>query len=79
MKMILYSIKDKAAGTFGPVVEAVNDVVANRAYTQMIDKVPIRYKADYVLHRIGIFDTETGEVTPYQIIVDCPMENQEVK
>lgn len=57
---ILYSVFDTMAKKFGPVFEAVNDEVAARQYSLMLDKVDKRFKKDYVLYRIGNFDFVSG-------------------
>lgn len=59
--MKLYSVKDIVADEFGPVFEAKNHAVANRAYRKLLlDNVA--NASDYELHCIGDFDSEKGVI-----------------
>lgn len=69
--MKLYSVKDIVADEFGPVFEAKNHAVANRAYRKLLlDNVA--NASDYELHCIGDFDSEKGVITvgDYSSFVD---------
>lgn len=58
----MYTIMDSAAGQAGPVFNAVNDLVATRAYRITVSESVT--PQDYKLFRIGQFDDETMEVKP---------------
>lgn len=59
--MKLYSVKDIVADEFGPVFEAKNHAVANRAYRRLLlDNVA--NASDYELHCIADFDSEKGVI-----------------
>lgn len=59
--MKLYSVKDIVADEFGPVFEAKNHAVANRAYRKLLlDNVA--NPSDYELHFIADFDSEKGVI-----------------
>lgn len=69
----LYSINDTAANRFGPLFEAVNDQVAARSYLKIVEKVEKQFRGEYVLYRIGQFDSLTGmiisETIPEKVVV----------
>ena len=79
---MLYSVYDKGAGLFGPVFEAVNDVVANRSYQMSLKKVDDHFKGEYVLYRIGQFDNKNGlidaENTPQLVYTPDLVINQNI-
>lgn len=58
MKKKLYTIFDKVAKSSGPVFEAKNDAVAQRAYRQMVVKTGAN-PDEYQLYRIASWDDET--------------------
>lgn len=66
----LYTIYDKTAERSGPLFQAVNDGVAIRN-TVLILKDTL-FPEDYVLYRIGIYDTALPSVTlePTPVVVD---------
>nr|QJB20056.1 MAG: nonstructural protein [Microvirus sp.] len=78
----LYSVCDRGAGLFGPVFEAVNDVVANRSYQAMLKKVDDSFKGEYVLYRVGSFDNKNGTIeaenTPQMVYTSDLVINQNV-
>lgn len=62
MDYCLYSVYDKTADEYGPVFQAVNDGVAKREYNRL--GIPESLKKEYSLHKIGYFDSKTGDVVP---------------
>lgn len=59
----LYSIRDRAAGQFGPVFQAVNDAVASRSMVRLMEKIPSYDRDAFQLVRLGSFDDETGNIS----------------
>lgn len=59
MVMMVYSIRDKVADDFGPLMCCKTDGVAVRAMRQAVGKGSLD---DYQLWCVGRFDTETGEL-----------------
>ncbi|QXP07860.1 MAG: nonstructural protein [Arizlama microvirus] len=58
----LYSIKDTKAGRFGPLFEAINEAVAFRQFSQIMEKIPPRFKQEYELYFMGTIDMVSGEL-----------------
>lgn len=61
-KVNVYTVYDEKAEQFGPLFEAVNDEVATRSFLQMMDKVHPSAKNDYILEKVGEFDTNSGDM-----------------
>jgi len=61
MKKHLYTIYDKVAKTCGPVFEAKNDAVAQRAYRNIVVKQGAN-PDEHQLFRLGKWDDETMEL-----------------
>ena len=60
--MNVYTIRDQVAGFFIAPYLAENDGHACRMFVASLgDTFP--HRADFSLHRIGSFDTDTGELT----------------
>lgn len=71
----LYSIKDRVAGMFAPVFQAVNDGVARRAYIQAFRNAATYDLDSFQLFQVGFFNDENGvvEVIAMRLIeVDMP-------
>lgn len=66
----LYSIKDVVADEFGPIYEAVNDGVAIRNFSKILQEVT--YPEDFELYKVGEFDVKTGEIMPCMYNVEKP-------
>jgi hypothetical protein len=73
MKQKLYTIKDNKAGLNMSVWEAPNDLVAIRQFSETInqkdrDGKPAnnlgKYPKDFELYSLGLWDNETGIITP---------------
>lgn len=58
MKQNIYVIFDSVAGEAGPLFTAKNDGVARRQYEIARDKNQF-YEIDFMLMRVGVFDTES--------------------
>lgn len=61
----LYTIRDKVAEESGPIFQAKNDAIASRQFQQVISKS--ESPRDYVLIRIGEFETERTLLTALQV------------
>ena len=69
MKLFLYSVEDKVAGTFTPLSSFENDALATRAYKAAVnnvkgDSIMCTNPGDFALYRLGEIDVKTGEITP---------------
>lgn len=65
----LYVVRDVVAEMYGPIMEAVNDDVAKRQFTQLLKQV--FEKNDYVLVKIGNFDESNLKlVEDHEVIMD---------
>lgn len=66
MNINLYSLLDTVSGLFMHPHCAVNDATAVRAVTHQASQAPeIRANAkDYALYRLGVFDDNSGTITP---------------
>ena len=68
-KLKLYSIKDKVAGEFGPIYEAVNDAVAMREFSRIMAKT--EFADDFELICMAEMDKVTGQMElcePYNVV-----------
>lgn len=66
MKIPVYCIKDDYLGFQTPFC-SMNDAAANRDFELLLTKdvsVYSQHKNLFNLHRIAMFDTESGELTP---------------
>lgn len=59
----IYTIYDTVAQEAGPIFEAKNDAIANRAVYQLIKSQGIRIN-EYKLLNIGYINTENAELVP---------------
>lgn len=62
----IYAIKDVYTGYLNPTFEG-NDSVARRNFEHAVlraDSLLYSHPKDYDLYRIGMFDSETGVITP---------------
>lgn len=73
MKLKLYTIRDNTANSCMGVWEAPNDLVAIRNFAETAsqkdkDGKPAnnvaKYPKEFDLYSLGVFDNETGELTP---------------
>ena len=56
----LYSVKDVVAEELGPVFMAVNDGVALRSFSKLIQDVP--EPQEYELYSVGVFKPDSGRI-----------------
>ena len=64
MRLVLFSIYDSAAGSFMRPFPVASDQQAHRAFKDLVTDAdhPIgKHPEDYTLHRLGVFDDQTGE------------------
>lgn len=64
--MNIYSIRDARTGFLHPTFE-VNDAVAARNFEHAVvnsDSVLFSHASDFSLYRLGLFDEESGQITP---------------
>ncbi len=64
MKVNIYTIYDKVSEECGPVFQSKNDVVAYRAFKNLISDTPSVNMDDYDLYCLGLLDTETRFFVP---------------
>lgn len=61
----VYSVYDKKARFYGPLMVYDNGVSAIRDFEQMClntNTLPNKYPGDFALYYLGSYDTETGKV-----------------
>ena len=58
----LYSIRDKVAKQYGPVFQAVNDGVASRQMTRLMESIPEYDRDGFELDCVGEFNDESGSI-----------------
>ena len=78
MKKIYYAVYDRKAEMFSPPFLEVKDGTAIRAIQDAIaskDHPFAKHPEDFSLHQLGIFDDETGIITPNE----KPVKLQEVE
>lgn len=75
MKVSLYAVYDCVAEEYGPPWTAINDRVAGRQTRAILSTMPSR--SDYLLHKLGSYDTQTGQVKSHDSIV-VPYVDEEV-
>lgn len=76
----IFSIYDKKSENYSNPFTAVNKVVAIRDLTSTMEDKEIllyKYASDYSLNEIGVFNTETGEITGTKL--KLVIEIQEIK
>lgn len=64
MKISVYSIRDEKVGFLNPTFEQ-NDEVAMRNFVHAVqnsDTILKSHKSDFKLYKIGVFDTNTGDI-----------------
>ena len=66
-KLLLYSIKDSRVGLYEPPFAFSHEGQATRFWTDVVNdpekrSAACRYPNEFALHKIGEFDSETGEV-----------------
>lgn len=67
----LYSIYDKAAGTFGEPFNAVNDDVAKRNFRFTMSRYNDYFVRDMELYCVGDFCIESGDVrSQHRLLID---------
>lgn len=77
MKVSFYSVRDVEAQEYGPVFQAKNDAVANRNFLTILKGTAV--PSAFRLHRLGVFDTETGEMWPKNeevVVVDMTVDQE---
>lgn len=66
----VYSIRDVKSGFLQPTVE-LNDQVAMRNFAHACthsDSLFFTHAADYALYKIGVFNSDTGIITPLDLL-----------
>lgn len=66
MEYSVYSIRDKLQGFMSPALD-VNDMAAKRNFAYAINNNPgiMNFQpSDYDFYRVGIFDSQSGELRP---------------
>ena len=72
MMFNVYSVYDKKAMSYGPIMMFENDVQCIRNMEMTFsrgDSVVSRYPADFCVHQVGVFDNDNGN------LVSCPIKN----
>lgn len=67
----LYSVYDKAAGTYSDPITGINDDVARRSFMlecRNEDSMFYQFPTDYVLMKLADFDTAFGIIERYEPI-----------
>lgn len=59
----LYSVFDRKAVNYGPLMFYSNDEMCLRACAEAVSNNVVPYPADCDMYYVGLFDTETGVVT----------------
>lgn len=70
MKLSLFAILDTATAAYENPWVAPTTAAALRAFGDAVKQPEspfAKHPADYLLHAIGIFDTETGTIEPHQV------------
>lgn len=72
MKNYIYSIYDRLAESYGPLVSFQNDNVAIRTFKEGCknNSALKDHPEDLEIHRIGIFDDESGSLTENKEILE---------
>lgn len=73
MKQAIYAIYDDAAAAFMTPFFVQNDQVAKRSFRDAClteGTAMFNNRSDFTLHTIGVFDSDTGEITPIQAVID---------
>ena len=74
MPTFLYAIYDKNACLYNTPFNCVSDLMAERHFLLQIknpNTIYATFLRDFALHKLGAFDTTTGEITPeIKLIVD---------
>lgn len=78
MKLSIYSMKDIVADEFGPIWLAKNNKIALRNAVQQLSNIHPEVAKDYVLHHVGEWDTETGNIIAIMpVIVDTSKDEED--
>jgi len=76
--MGLYTVYDRVAEEAGPCFLAINDGVAVRSYRQLIQSSGVVAEDEYVLYRIGSYDSKRMDVKgeePVKVMVPPIMDD----
>lgn len=69
MKKLIYSVRDKKAGTFFAPTLFDNDAVAIRCFGDLVTKdeqsMIHQHPSDFSLCCLGLMDVETGAISPF--------------
>lgn len=77
MEKIIVSVGDNVANVFNDPMVAVNVASAIRSFVDGV--VEHKHKDDFVLYKVGVFDTTTGEITantPVKLITGIEIQNK---
>ena len=72
MKFGVYAIRDSKSGFMTPTFEP-NDAVAMRNFTHAVlnsSSVLTSHAEDFTLFKIADFDSDTGHITPFELVVE---------
>ena len=75
MVLEIYSIKDELAGTFGNLM-VVNEKVAQRTFRWITEETEKPDCDDKRIYKLGMYDTETGQIMPQQPELIYNMEQE---
>ena len=67
MKVKVFSVRDEKANSFGQPFFAVNDNIARRMFSDLVEdpkSMVARHPDDFKLYSLGEFDDNSGELSP---------------
>lgn len=70
---ILVGVRDVKVGEFGILMVLTSQDEAKRLYMEAVadSKSKLgKYPTDFTMHELGLFDPETGKITPHEVHVD---------
>lgn len=81
MQSHVYTVFDRVADEAGPVFVAKNDGIALRSCAHMLREVGAENQGDYILLRIGTYESSpvrlTGFDIPVQVTKNTPVEENQ--
>lgn len=70
---ILVGVRDVKVGEFGILMVLSSADEAKRLYMEAVSDPKSKlgkYPTDFTIHELGLFDPETGRITPHETFVD---------
>lgn len=70
---ILVGVRDVKVGEFGILMVLSSADEAKRLYLEAVSDPKSKlgkYPTDFTMHELGLFDPETGKITPHDVFVD---------